>query len=451
LAWIRRSRTHRLQLGYGWPGGTRIDCLAVDRQGEGEHTRGKNFLRKGGKVSTPPVRRVREEHRAQVVGRLRAYGQLSRAALASDLGLSAQTISEITAELEAEGVVVPVGEGRSSGGRRPILYGLRMQGLVAAGVHVEREQISAVISDLSGEVQAEVSIHCDLAAGQRTFVTGLKKALDRLLKGWDSDPLVGIGVGVPTMMRRSQGGLFRPVGISGWEGVDLPGLLGERYGLPVVAEARSHAVAVGEYLFGAGQGAVDLLCLVLDQGLGGAVISGGRLFGGGDGGAGALGRMPLDLAGSAGNSNRVADIVDAVAITRETRRRLQARGRRSLGGLPLARIGLAEVIDQALAGEPVAAEVLADVGRCLGAVVSAALCISDSQVVLLCGSTMRAGRLIVDPLVEVAAERSPFAIPEVRLGRLGVRGGSLGAAALVLNELVGAVAGGTPADAAVSR
>jgi predicted NBD/HSP70 family sugar kinase len=430
---------------HGWT------CWWLIRVGEASILLGNDFFRKVEEVAAGVVGRVRQEHRAQVLGRLRVYGPLSRMTLASDLGLSAQTVSEITAELEAEGVVVRVGVGQSSGGRRPVLYGLRMAGLLAAGVHVERERISAVISDLSGEVHAEASVRSDLASGQRHFVAALKKVMDRLLKGWDSDRLVGVGVGVPTMMRRSQEGLFRPIGTSGWKGVDLPGLLGERYGLPVVAEARAHAMAVGEYLFGAGQGSTDLLCLVLDQGLGGAVISGGRLFGGGDGGAGALGRMPLDLAGRPGSANRVADIVDAGAITREARSRLEARGRRSLGGVPLARIGLAEVIDQALTGEPVVAEVLADVGRCLGAVVSAALCISDSQLVLLCGSTMRAGRLIVDPLVEVAAERSPFALPEFRLGRLGVRGGSLGAAALVLTEMVGAVADGTPAAAAVSR
>ena len=388
------------------------------------------------------VRQVRDEHRAQVLGRLRAHGPLSKAMLARELGLSVPTISEILAGFETEGVVLPVSEGESSGGRRPILYGLRMNGLLAAGVSVDRHHISAVVSDLSGQIHGEVSVDCDLADGQRRFERTLERVVRKLLATVQkSDRVTGLGVAVPTRMQRSRPGMFLPLHTSGWTGVDLHAFVAKRFQLPVVAENRAHAVAVGEHLFGAGQGAADLLCLVLDEGLGGAVITGGRLFTGGDGGAGAVGRMILDLSDGNGGVTpvKVSEVVGSSAITRAAVARLRESRRRRLGGVPLSSIDVDVVIDQALSGDLLMADVLADAGRGLGAVVAAILCVTDSPLVVLCGSTMRAGELVVGPLREVTNRRLPFAPPMIRLGRLGARGGALGAAALVLTNMVGMV------------
>lgn len=388
------------------------------------------------------VRRVRDEHRAQVLGRLRAHGNLSKAMLARDLGLSVPTISEILADFEAEGVVRPVSEGESSGGRRPILYGLRMDGLLAAGVSVDRHHISAVVSDLSGQIHGEVSADCDLEDGQRRFERTLERVVGRLLATVETpDRVTGLGVAVPTRMQRSKPGMFLPQQAPGWTGLDLHAFLADRFELPVVAENRAHAVAVGEHLFGAGQGATDLLCLVVDEGLGGAVISGGRLFTGGDGAAGAVGRMILDLNDGKGGVTpvKVSDVVGSSAIISAAVTRLRESKRRRLGGVPLSGVDADVVIDEALSGDVLMAEVLADVGRGLGAVVAATLCVTDSPLVILCGSTMRAGDFVVGPLQEVTNRRLPFAPPAIRLGRLGARGGALGAAALVLTDMVGMV------------
>lgn len=401
------------------------------------------------KVSKVPVTQIRRHHRGLLLGRLRAGGPLSRAALARDLGVSAPTVADILADLEAEGVVVAVGAGQSSGGRPPVLYGLRREGLLAIGMNVDAERISAVVSDLSGAVRAEADADCDLAAGQDAFVAALDDVAREILGTVErAEALAGVGIAVPAAMPHSRKGVFAPLDRPDWPGVHLPTLLRERCRLPVVVENRAHAVAVGEQLFGAGEGAPDLLCLMLGPGLGGAVISGGRLVVGGHGGAGALGRMVLDLPGPGtsaweetgdGAPRTVNNSVSVSAITRTAAGRLQQAGRRSLRGVRTNRIDADLVIDAALAGDDLMADVLAGVGRQLGAVVAATLCVTDAGLVLLCGSTMRAGRLVTDPLWETARRLYPFPLPELRLGRLGPRAGPLGAAALVLRDLVSGV------------
>ncbi|MGH3488560.1 MAG: ROK family transcriptional regulator [Actinopolymorphaceae bacterium] len=389
--------------------------------------------------------RTRAANRAVVLGALRTGGSLSKADLARRLGLSVPTVTEILRDFENDGIVAAVGEGPSSGGRRPMLYRLRTHALRAVGVSVDPDRITAVVSDLSGEISTEAALAVDFGDGDTTFTDTLVRVLDQVLADvGTAEHLAGIGIAVPTTMRRSQKGRFAPLDHPQWNAVDLHAVLDERYRLPVVTENRAHAVGVGEHLFGAGRGTSDLLCLMLGSGLGAAILAGGALFTGGDGGAGALGRMALEVPGR-GNQNgdggggsvpTIGEQVSAAGIARTAVDRLRATGRDTHLGTPFAEVDVDHVIDAAAAGDPLMTAVLADVGRVLGWVVATTLCVTDSDLVLLCGPTMRAGALIVEPLREALDGQVPFALPRLRIGQLGARAGPLGAAALVLTELV---------------
>jgi len=390
-----------------------------------------------------PGSETRKQHQALVLGVLRAAGtSLSKAEIARQVGLSIPTVTEILRGFEADGVVVPTGEGQSSGGRRPMLYHLRTDKIQAIGVNVDHDRITAVISDLSGEISAEASLEVDFAAGDETFVATLHAVVEQLLSAESraTRNLTGIGIAVPTTVRRSTKGHFAPIGQPNWTDVDLPAVLGERYRLPVVVENRAHAVGVGEHLFGAGQGYLDLLCLVVGSGLGAAILAGGKLFTGGDGGAGALGRMRLGLAAGTPPGPTVSDLVGSEGIVRAATDRLRRARRTTLRvgktAVPIAQITALHVIDAAIAGDTLMAEVLAEVGRVLAAAVAATLCATDSDLVLLCGQTMRAGRLVTDPFREALWDRVPFTLPQIKTGQLGRYAGPLGAAALVLTDHV---------------
>lgn len=382
-----------------------------------------------------PPSQLRRRHRALVLGQVRSYGPMTKADISAALGLSLPTIADIVGGFEAEGIMVRDGERRSSGGRKPALYTVRPAGLLAIGVNVDPEAVSAVACDLHGQVQAETSVAHDLSPGTPSFDQALKKVVNKVLADTDQQGTVtGIGVAVPTVVRRTSTGAPEPSDRPDWAGVDVASVLREHWDLPVEVENRAHAIATGEYLFGAGQGIRDQLCLVLGSGLGGAVISGGKLLTGAGGTGGALGRMVLDRQPSLPGTLTASDTVSASAIVAHVSRRLQAGDQSRLAAVDPTELGAADVIDAAHGADGLAVEVLAEVGRTLGAVVAASLCITDSQLVLACGPLMTARELVIGPLREEARNRFPFQLPEIRLGTLGSRAGPLGAAALVLRN-----------------
>jgi len=108
----------------------------------------------------------------------------------------------------------------------------------------------------------------------------------------DARPL-GIGIGAPGPLDPVAGILTAPPTLSGWREVPLARLLQDRLNLPVRLENDANAAALGEWRFGAGRGAASLVFVTVSTGIGGGVISDGRIVHGRRGLAGEIGHMTI--------------------------------------------------------------------------------------------------------------------------------------------------------------
>jgi glucokinase len=76
--------------------------------------------------------------------------------------------------------------------------------------------------------------------------------------------------------------------------------LGSRLGLPAFLERDTNVAALGEMAFGAARDCLDFIYLTVSTGVGGAIVSEGRIFHGPDGTAGELGHTPVAMEGQCG-------------------------------------------------------------------------------------------------------------------------------------------------------
>ncbi len=111
--------------------------------------------------------------------------------------------------------------------------------------------------------------------------------------GTGQGPLEAIGVAAPGPVERRTGVLLNPPNLPGWRDVPLAQLLEDAFGVPVRVENDANAAALAEHRFGAGRGTLDMIYLTMSTGVGGGVISGGRLVQGANGFAGELGHIPI--------------------------------------------------------------------------------------------------------------------------------------------------------------
>jgi glucokinase len=227
-----------------------------------------------------------------------------------------------------------------------------------------------------------------------------------------------------------------------WRQVPLVAYLTSELGVEVVADNDNTAAAWGEYVFGAGRGFKDLLLVGVGTGIGGGIVSGGRLFHGAHGFAAEIGHIVMDPAGpfcGCGNRGCWEQFASGQALTRAGGAAVRDGAATSLadltGGDP-GRVTGPMVTQAARDGDVVSIAILADVGHWLGVGIGGLVNILDPEIVVMAGGVAEAGDLLLAPArtayrdtVE-AAEMRPD-VPIV-LAALGNQAGVVGAAALVL-------------------
>ncbi|MBI5523017.1 MAG: ROK family protein [Desulfarculus sp.] len=115
----------------------------------------------------------------------------------------------------------------------------------------------------------------------------------------EGSPPAGLGVASPGVIDRATGVVRVSPNLPGWRDVPLAAELSRATGLAVALENDANLYALGEYLYGAGQGGRDLACLTLGTGVGGGLILEGRLVTGALGSGGEIGHTLVEPGGRA--------------------------------------------------------------------------------------------------------------------------------------------------------
>jgi len=176
----------------------------------------------------------------------------------------------------------------------------------------------------------------------------------------------------------------------------LAARLGERLGLPAVMERDTQIAVLAEGDFGAARGLTDYVYLTISTGIGGGVVSGGRLLRGVDGLANELGHMTIDINGpvcGCGARGHLEAISSGTGIARAA----QEAGLTAASGELAAR----EVAEAEIAGDSIAAQIM---DRARAAFAAAAVSIVDiynpQRIVVGGGLAMGQGDRLLEPARE---------------------------------------------------
>jgi predicted NBD/HSP70 family sugar kinase len=259
---------------------------------------------------------LRSHNTALVLDLLRTAGEsgISRLELAEQSGLTPQAVSKITARLRADGLVTEAGRRASTGGKPRTVLRLVPGAGYAVGLHLDRDELRAVLCDLTGAVVAERRAPLDLGAGAESVVEGAAREVEALgaeaaaapatavpresAAEGRSLPVLGVGVALPGPLDHRHGVLHRVTGFPEWDGFPLREALARRLGLPVVVDKDTNAAALGLALGGAVEDAyASFAYLHLGTGLGAGLVVGGTVHRGARTGAGEFGHQVIQLDG----------------------------------------------------------------------------------------------------------------------------------------------------------
>lgn len=378
---------------------------------------------------------IRDINRQIVLNYVRDRSPISRAEISRQTELHRSTVSVIVDELLSDEMIVEIGSGESTGGRKPTLYKLKTGIPVAIGVDLTPRTTTIALADLAGNVLQKETLS---TSPDVEFMTA--QILERTIRiaAPYAELALEIGMSVPGLVDQNLGRIFH-IPYFNWRDWDISQRLEKETGFPVIVENDANATALAELWFGQEKTRkTDTFLMVLvGEGVGTGIIFDGQVYRGEMGAGGEFGHMISGNDAPVECSCGSRDCWEAYASEKAFVARYKSLLK--IDDLKQASIDINDLIELALNGEKHAVESLRETAHYLGNGISNLIVGLSPQIVVVSGKITKAWELYKDELVRVA-ERSVLAgLPRTELlpSTLGESPTLTGAIGLVLARKFG--------------
>ena len=398
----------------------------------------------------PAVSKVAQAEYKLLLQAVRSEGSPTRPQLAALCDLPRSSVSQRVKELVRSGLLVDLGEGQSTGGRRAGHLGFPQDAGTVLALELGSTHARWRLADFAASSLADGELPIVISAGEKAVLgmveTAVRDALPGL--GLTVDAITACAVGFPAPVDHALGRVAGPPNMAGWDHSPVASMLQNWLPVPITVDNDVNAMAWGEYdAKWRTAGVRDMLFIKDGTGIGCGIIADGKVYRGQDGTAGELGHIRVaDLAPeqtamcSCGSTN----CLEVVASGRALVNKMKAHGYKVETST--------EVSQLAAQGDLLAMSMARDAGKALGAVASGIVSFFNPAVIVMGGSL---GSLEVPFLAGMReatyAEGTMFSTRNLRivpsaLGRTaGLHGATLMALDLAYDAAIGRAAQARPA------
>ncbi len=357
---------------------------------------------------------------------------MSRAELARSLGLNRSSIGNIIADLLADGLVIERPNAVRldcvpRGGRPGVAIEIDPHGATFIGAELGVEALTVVAADLAAHEIRRQTIRFAAAANPveasiERLAHMINAMADRLP---DRSRIRGLCVSIPALL--DDRGVVRNALTLGWQQVPLSALLKRRIHLdvPILVENDANAFAIAE-TYRIGRRPSDVVAVLhMENGAGGGIVIGGRLFRGSDGFAGEFGQLVVGGAGFVVGPHKSGHLESYIG-----KDAVVARYREN--GAP-ASARFEDLFAALGAGDPIAVRTASEWGERVARGLVHITSILNPALIILGGSVASIFPYVAQEIVHTMRKEllDGFPAPKIELSSFGPEGPALGGALLV--------------------
>ncbi|MGW0711971.1 ROK family protein [Streptomyces sp. NPDC002643] len=369
---------------------------------------------------------MRRRNLSRVMHTVNAEGPLSRAAVASRIGLTRAAVSTLVDELIRSGLLEELGPERPGRVGRPgSALALSGRGPAGIGAEIGVDHLAVCAVDLRGEVRARaVRQATNRNRSPEPVIEELTGLVRHVVAEAHDGGLwpAGLAVAVPGLVAGDARTVVRAPNL-GWHDIDLGALL--PVDLPVTVDNEANFGGLAELWLGEGTPS-DFLHVSGEIGIGGAVVVDGRLLRGTRGFAGELGHVPVWPEGpdcACGGRGCLEQYAGEEAVLRAA-------------GMEPGEDGVELLAEHAAAGDEDVRRALRGAGTALGIALTGAVNLLDPETVVLGGALAALAPWLLPSLEGELARRTAGPACAVTVSRLGSEGPLLGAAHSVVRGVL---------------
>ncbi|MCF2534922.1 ROK family transcriptional regulator [Streptomyces sp. FB2] len=369
---------------------------------------------------------MRRRNLARVMHTVSAEGPLSRAAVASRIGLTRAAVSTLVDELIRSGLLEELGPERPGRVGRPgSALAVSAHGPAGIGAEIGVDHLAVCAVDLRGEVRARAVRHAaNRGRAAEPVLAELRELVDQVVAEAGREGLwpAGLAVAVPGLVARDARTVVRAPNLD-WRDADLGDLLATDVPLTVGNEANFGALAE---LWLGDETPPDFLHVSAEIGIGAAVVVDGSLLHGTRGFAGELGHVPVQPEGPAcpcGGRGCLEQYAGEEAVLRAA-------------GLEPGEDQVGLLARRAAAGDEDVRGALREAGTALGIALTGAVNLLDPRTVVLGGALAALAPWLLPSLESELDRRTTGPACPVSVSKLGPEGPLLGAAHAVVRAVL---------------
>jgi glucokinase len=292
------------------------------------------------------------------------------------------------------------------------------------GIDLGATFVKMGLVDDKGKVYFRRKIKTPISANKTPIIDAIITNVKDIIETSDKS-VSGIGIGVPGPVDSKKGIVHYFPNIKGWKEVPLKSILKKQLGLRVELDNDVNAMTLGEFVFGAGKGCNNLVCLTLGTGVGGGIIIDRKLYRGATMCAGEIGHMPINETGPQCNCGGIACLERYIGNSYILESSKKAFGNN---------ITLETLTNLAKKGNKKAVAIWLDVAEKLGIALIGTVNLLNPDKIIIGGGVSKAGELILGPLrkqIKGRAMKDQAMHVKIALAKLGSDAGIIGSSLLV--------------------
>lgn len=354
----------------------------------------------------------------------------TRADLAGVTGLGRAAITSRLDPLLKLGLVVPVSDAASTGGRPSARLAFNASARVAAAADVGATHATVALTDLTGRVLVETTERLEISCGPEAVLDWLTTTLTGHLKAMKRPAMdiIAVGIGLPGPVEHSTGKPISPPIMPGWDGFDVPAYIQQTFDVPVLVDNDVNLMALGERAT-RWPNEENLIFLKVATGIGSGVVSGGMLQRGAAGVAGDVGHIAVSRAAGIHCRCGKTACLEAIAGAPAIAARLRENGLEATTGN--------DVVSLVRSGDLAAIQAVRQAGRDIGEMLNMCVSFINPSLIVVGGSLAQSGEHLIAGIRETVYARStPLATQHLNIIRseTGPEAGVVGAGILAVEH-----------------
>jgi len=316
----------------------------------------------------------------------------------------------------------------------------------AIGIDLGGTAIKGTVMGEDGVCSHITRVPTEAQLGGARVLENILTLIDQLIakSGLKPADFVGVGFGTPGFVDSDGTILGGAENLPGWKGTQVYAPIRERFGLKALGANDVTAVALAELKYGAGKGVNNIVCMALGTGLGGGIVTDGKLYKGTHGMAGEVGHITVEPDGYQCTCGRKGCVERYASATGIVHMALEFSNAASGGEItPFAEIARKNpdavtskmVYEYVAKSDAIALKVHNKMCSMLGRAVGALIDILSPDRIILGGGVMMAGDIIINTVKQHTKQHCWPAIfdrCEIVPAQLSEDAGVIGAASLAL-------------------